>query len=375
MTKLKQKRRHKQKQQSPHSAASVANKLAQWWRAGSHKLVEQVETTMARKDADRVFDMAAELLTVPEATDFTGFLYEIAQIPDVILHDAQGNEADYDIAIFGVVLQGYTQAIDSLVANNEAFHEFARLFRKTGIAADTSNVVVCPLPIDILNLAQLTPVDIRQVAKAMIRLLGATGKEGMASMIDSVVDYLRSRMTVELTVPSSLATANFGTRVLLGARFRPAHGEADVLGAEDRDDDVSDEVVLAAHEAFMREASALLERHGITGVTVSSPAEWSAIHHLAGTYRIEGMLETEAAQLGVRVADASELHVGVDDDSLWVTARVGGHVLGPVAAPLYYAPHVLPDLIDGLPTPNARLVDHDSVSAMMVCLKDGRADG
>jgi hypothetical protein len=369
-----------------HNPGLYAQRLVASWRGESDEgSPEVLDEITALNDPARILDRALDMLDgEEEAADFLIDLFSDAGDLCLGMTLPNGGEAVGNLSLFTIPVLGLRSEIDQL-AESDAFTGLTKLLRTTGVAKKNSNVVLCPVPLDMVGAADLLPHEVRRLAitfqevattcpdmekitKAVRRLIPVRGAEGAADA-SGEVDCL-------------------STMLFVGARF--SIDEIDGREVNERDhfdpppydldagEDVNTKILEDAEEKrtqedddFVLRAQRLVESHGWS-LWVDPPACWTEGLAALAYLRITTGLTLQASHLGKTPADSDATHIALDGGMLHMSMAFSNDSTDPITTPMALMLGGNDALSDWLSENSREIIEHDSLDGMREALRHQR---
>lgn len=319
----------------------------------------------------RILERALGLVPDEEKTEFSEFLFKSAS--NVYGHSVPQKNGDTlaaQLSVFAIPVRGPLSHIEKLL-EPEAFDEFTRLIRIAGVSHDRSNVILCPVALDMMSATDMMPPNIRQMGEALLVALNHEGN-----------DPRPSEMLEKMLLPSfqkvpqnSILVVN---RILMGARlvFEDASGEfpQDNFGTPNYgDDDETNERLVdafldaseSAEQQFVQLATEMFDEMELV-LEIEAPMGWTKALGESALARLKGDLMLESAIEGKTLSDTARLHFHPDaeEGEFSIVAVDGGDIYGPVKVPLVMANYGMDSILNWMETEFEDIIPHPTADTL-----------
>lgn len=330
-----------------------------------------INRVLASPRSMTILEKALSLIPHEERVEFSEFLFdEACRLSGYSLQQKDGSRTPMQSCVFGISVRGPLSHIERLIGP-EGVGRFTKLLRASGVSHDRSNVILCPVAIDMVSASDMMPPNLREMAQSLLFPLvdqdrGFHATKTLQGML------LPSQQTVP---QNSVLVVN---RILLGARmvFQEASGEFpednfSVLKPTDdevADDQVLDDFLDASDDAEARFVDLAIEMCQEMGLTleIASPMIWTEALGEIALARLRGDLMLEAAMEGKTLSPETKLHLYEDDEegSFNLVAVDGDDIYGPVKVPLIMVNYGIRSVTDWMTREFEDIISHQTADTL-----------
>jgi len=265
------------------------------------------------------------------------------------------------LQVFSLILNGFSNDIEALLNDRTKFQELVSLVRKSGFAADKSNVSLIPIAIHPMQAVGVSIRKIRKLAKEVSCL--TVHQLPSVPKVLSILGFDEAEFEKDAIITCSLIGMHFRPSSEQDSFYLPAEIEGDLEEKMSVEFEMRDKFLVMANDFMVSND---------LDVVVDGPFCWSeglseiAINHL------QGVFHALAFQEGFKELDTVDsIHLANNNEDIVVVLQKDSKLLGPVEIPNSLLSFGADSLFDWFTEIATQVEHHDSLDELKSLLLGG----